>query len=213
MKKTMMNVTPVMGVVLAVLLIWGCTAAPQNVNLTQNQNANSTQNTNSAIPIGDILSTACSEGNIDQRREKVYQKIKENIEKSSLETQYAAGKIKFDVVKAPGTAPDTLYLYIEGRIIGRDEFDVLTDILDNFVNAKCTSRVVFVRPGTIPLKAGASLNDDPGFEWTACDYPNEPCPGGECRAPGTCPDPTPDVNTNTNSKPKTNANTNSNSNR
>ena len=202
MKKNMFHTTFGTWLLLAVIFAAGCTPPPQNVN--SNQNANTAANANSAES-SQVATTdsTCTEANINQRRQKVYDKIKDKIEHSTLSTQYAAKTFKFDVVIPAGAGVDTLNLLLEGKVSGEggnEQFTALTGIIKNFVHAKCTSRVLFVPPGTLPLTASttASLG---GFEWIACDYPNEPCPGGECRPPGTCPNPL-DGNQNSNTQYK-----------
>ena len=205
----MINTTLGTWFLLVVLFASACTPGPQNTNSNQNQNANTATKANStggAIPLSD--DGTCSIANITQRRQDVYNKIKEKIEHSTLNDQYQAKTFKFDVVIPTGLGVDTLNLLIEGRVSGaggKDQFTVLSGIIKDFVKAKCTSKVIFVKPGTLPLKEGALPGDITGFEWTACDYPNVPCPGGECLPPGTCPTLLPGGNTNTN----TNSNSNS----
>jgi len=202
MKKNVLYTTLGTWALLIVLFATGCTPPPQNANSNQNQNANKATNTGPANSVAtESDDGTCSIVNIAQRRQDVYNKIKEKVEHSTLNDQYQAKTFKFDVVIPAGVGVDTLNLLIEGRIGGPTQFGVLEGIIKNFVKAKCTSKVIFVKPGTLPLKEGALPGDYTGFEWTACDYPNEPCPGGECRPPGTCPNPLPSTNGNTNSKP------------
>lgn len=204
MKKSMIKTTLGTWALLVVLFAAGCTPPPQNTNSNQNQNAST-----GAVA---LLDSACSEANINDRRTKVFDAVKKKIESSSLKDEYAAGTFKFDVVTAPGINPQTLYLYLEGKISGADKFGDLGKIVKNFMNAKCTSRVVLVPPGTLPLTASSSANIV-GFDWLACDYPNVGCPTGECLPPGsTCMMAVPNQPANANTGSNSNANTNSNAN-
>lgn len=211
MKKNMINTTLGTWALLVVLFAAGCTPPPQNVN--SNQNTNAAANTNSAdIASIATIDSACSDTDIHMRRDKVFAKIKDKVEHStSLSGQYAAQTFKFDVVIPPGLGVNTLNLLIEGKLSGPDGFGDLAKIIKNFVNAKCTSKVIFVPPGTLPLTASTASNYD-GFEWIACDYPNVPCATGECLPPGTCPTIMPSGTPNANTGSNSNVNSTSNSN-
>src|SRR5580765_1461411 len=132
MKKNMTYTTLGTWLLLVVLFAAGCTPPPQNGN--SNQNTNSVGGT----PVATIDS-ACSETNINDRRQKVYDKIKDKIQHSSLKDEYAANAFKFDVVIPPGTGVDTLNLLLEGKVSGANQFVDLAGIVKNFVHAKCTS--------------------------------------------------------------------------
>jgi hypothetical protein len=175
----------------SILFALGCSPAPQNTNQPRNTNANGSVNANgraetNAANVAILEDSACSESNLGERRKRVEEKILEKIEQSgNLRPQYQAQRFKYQVVVVPGANSNTLHLYIEGKITGDDSFVDLSRIIRSFVGRKCASRVRWVKTGTLPVAPDA-LSIDPGFEWTACDYPNEPCPNGECKQPGQC---------------------------
>lgn len=123
--------------------------------------------------------------------------------KEPLHDQYnKQGGFKYQLVKGPpktGQDSDSLYLYVEGTITGKNPFGVLKDAFSGVVHKKCVQKIVFVPPGSLPLKKGKDGRpvDVAGLEWNACDWPKVPCPGGECLdscptiAPGVSPTPTP----------------------
>lgn len=167
-----------------------------------NTNANTTNVNSTSSETAIVTDSACNENNINTRLQKVTDAVARKIgNKPGLQDQLDRGVFKYQIVIGPGTPGDSLDMYIEGQVGGKDNFADLIGIIKNFIQRKCTDQVYFVAPGTLPIKP--TTGGGGGFEWFACEDPNVPCPGGECLL--SCPAP-PGGNVNTNTNTKTNTN-------
>jgi hypothetical protein len=191
-------------------MLAGCGPRTENGNANASNNANTTTNTtadnanaSSITPLAD----PCNEGNINDRLAKVDQKIKDKIKNSSLNDQYIGGTFKYQLVIGPGTPGNSIDMFVEGAITGKDQFPDFVGIVKTFAKAKCTQKVTFVKSGTLPVKQG-SMTGGVGFDWVSgCDYPNVACPGGECLPACTTVNPTPPPVPPANSNSSHNSNT------
>ena len=210
MKTKQSRLTIAMIVFGSVFLSLACNSGPQN---SQNQNEDNANTTG-------VFDGPCKEGTVDRRIEKLRDKLKNILEHDDeLKEQYIAGDFKVDYVNV-----DDKYIevYVHGRMSGNDSLKRFTDILNDFMKAKCVARVLFVPPPTptvtptsTPTSTPAEqtgeadrrdLRTKPGFEWGTCEYPQVPCANGEC---GLCRKN--DSNTNTNTNANSNANSNADS--
>ena len=133
---------------------------------------------------GALADSACDEPDINQRAIKVKQKITDKIKaKPKLKSQYEGDpgsglqpRFKFEVRKSP--SGNYLEALFEGGLSGEDAMKELGDVLKDFKKNGCLLKVLFLKPGSLPLAASAPAE---GFDLIACDWPNVACPNGECR--------------------------------
>jgi len=143
---------------------------------------------------------------LDNRQQQVNAVIGNLIaQNKQLANQMNANVFKYKVVKAPGANANTLYLYFEGDVVGADYFRDLTKVQKYFIKKTCGSRVIYVKYGTLQ-KAVTELAPTDGFQWTACDYPEEPCPDGSCSTACATPYLTSSSSSSAPSAPTTSAN-------
>jgi hypothetical protein len=150
-----------------------------NANLGSN-GANSNANAQGEKVFDASADKACNEANLDNRQQQVNAVIGNMIANNDdLAAQKNANVFNYRVVKASGANANTLHLYFEGDVVGADYFRDLTKIQKYFIKKTCAGRVIYVKYGTFQ-KSADDLAPSDGFQWTACDYPEEPCPDGTC---------------------------------
>jgi hypothetical protein len=176
-------------VVYGVLLLSLACGTAQNTS--QNQGNSKTAAT---------LNSACDEPNIGLKITKIQDNIiKQIMDDPELRAQYQAGKFGISVAK--GAGGDFAEVFIKGEVSGRNEFEDLVGIIDDYMTQGCVFQVYTIRSGP------SSIRDPNDFEWSICEYPMVACPTGECKADcGTATN----TSMNTNGYPNSNANANSN---
>lgn len=135
---------------------------------TGNQN----QNSASVSPAG-TLDAACGKQDLNQKLIDVQDSIAAAIgTDAELKT-----RVKFKVRKVKDTYLEVL---LEGYAGGKDEIGDLSKILNRLMEKKCVLTVRFVPTGTLLTIADQDVG---GFEWSACEFPKQACPNGECMDP------------------------------
>lgn len=178
MKNPKTTSTYLASVLAMTLAIMSCSPAPQNSDQPTNAHANAA---NGPEKETSRLSKPCTKKDIDDEMKKIIKEV--GIENQAL---------KYDVMEDGGK----WILLIEGGISdgkkndpnGNSEFmEMLIKSVDQLVETNCVFNAIFVSQGTIEdVRAGRRLlRDVEGFEWSSCDWPNQPCPGGICANP--CP--------------------------
>ena len=184
------SIRPVLAIAVfgALLLSLACGTAQ---NTSQNQGNSKT---------AAALNSVCDEPNIGLKVTKIQDSIiKQIMDDPELKAQYQAGRFGISVAK--GADGDFAEVFIKGEVNGRNEFEDLVGIIDDYMTKGCVFQVYTVRSGP------SSIRDPNDFEWSICDYPMVACPTGECKADcGTATNTT----TNTNGSPNSNMNANSN---
>lgn len=138
-------------------------------------------------------------------------KDKKNLKKNLEGADGNGPWLDFDVIKSPNGYYYEAIFY--GAIGGNDQFEELTNILNDFNGTKeCLRRAVFRGP-----RKAAQVNADrlEEFEWIACDYPKRPCADGSCNCDKSNSNTSGMTNggtSNSNRPSNTNSNTSSNSN-
>lgn len=119
---------------------------------------------------GNSLKGACGSP-IANRPEKVEAEIADEIPNQLKDQLGKSFKIK--AVYKNGY----LVLYVEGEIYGVDGLKDFADKVNDFSGDGCVKKIIFLPEGSI--ESGQYLSE-PGFEWTACPHPTQPCSNGVC---------------------------------
>lgn len=152
----------------AFLLSLAC-SGPQTTDQNSNRSNSATNsNSNSAS----LAPPDCS-GSPADKIVKIKDGVKKNIDKDpGLKKQHdAGGGFTYDVKEDP-PGSNQIVMTFSGRVGGQDQMLSLVGTANGYMRKGCVDKVSFASPGA-PAAAG-------GFEWQACDYPNVPCPGGQC---------------------------------
>ncbi len=175
--------------VCAIMLAIGCSGS-QNAN----QNANRVNSTPaSGATDNAVAASDCSGNTAGERRANVMNGVETNIKAGRLKKQFTDRTFNFGVSVLAG---DKLSIVVGGTISGEGTLEDLAKALKPFVKKECVQKVMLT-------DSNQNLASASGFLWLGCEYPNVPCPNGEC-APA-CPalTPVPTSNTNGNSANKT----------
>jgi hypothetical protein len=222
--KKQLSFTVLTIVLLAVVLISLSCNGTQPANNTAVTNNTSVQSSSEQS----ILNTPPDcKGNPSDRLNKVGKGVEANIKAfkdKRLSEQYGKNFMFKPVIDAKGN----IEVYIWGKVYITDELDVdvFNGAFKSYMLRQCVSRIIFKKaPETSPTptlspspeptspampKQNPAITSD-GFEFIACESPNELCPDGSCRPEGTCGAgtvPTPIVNPNTNTNMNSNVKTN-----
>ena len=173
-------------------------ATGQNQNTGGNQNANTPANGNSNTAAGNsnsgLTNAACNNPDINAKLASVRTALANKFDSSNgggdlydqtHKVNNVDPNLAYDVEIA-GTDPNKyLVLYFAGTVEANKgksnkPFEDLAKYADEFVAKGCVQRVLFLPPGTVLPPAPVAADDMQGFGWTACDYPNVACAGGEC---------------------------------
>jgi hypothetical protein len=100
-----------------------------------------------------------------------------------MDTANPNGSFKFKtyVRQGPQGTPDFLELYVEGTILGKDEFHDFSKLVKKSLkkDGSCVRNVYFVLPGTTPPPQ-PSMKSLVNPESSYCEWPNRPCSDGSC---------------------------------
>lgn len=119
---------------------------------------------------------ACNDPDDANKVNRIRGRIIDKINKKLKDQLNVHKTFKFHVQKSQ--VGNYVEVYVEGIVYGSDELKDLADALNDFQKKGCLLKVFFVAPGTI--KEGTTLTAA-GFEWSACEYPEKPCPpDGAC---------------------------------
>ena len=181
------SIRPALAIALFVALLLSL-ACGTTQNTSQNQGNSKTAT---------ALNSVCNEPNIGLKVTKIQEDIiRQIMDDPELRAQYQAGM--FGVTVARGAGGDFAEVFIKGEVSGREEFEDLTGIIDDYMAKGCVFQVYTIRSGP------TSLRDPNDFEWNICEYPMVACPNGECKTDcgGTA-----NTNTSTNTNGSSNSST------
>jgi predicted small lipoprotein YifL len=175
----------------ALIGLSACGPGGPNSNLVdRNANASNSANslTNSATPEPTLAEpAACKVNPMADRATAVQNAILTDINADTeLKTQFGRHLFNYMVTSGPGANPQYLIIYFEGGIRAHKTnynkpFKDLIKLLDPYVSKTCGRQVVLVKTGTLPPQPSIAFVGYDGFMWSACDDPDIPCPGGECK--------------------------------
>jgi hypothetical protein len=193
--------------------LMSCATGPQNVNQnTGNANTNTITNTLGVAP---AVATVCDGlSNINAKVNAVGNDVNASINTDpELKAQRDNNipNFKYLVGKAGSGSSEHVVLVIEGKVSDGNQpaklMKNLAHLIQKNVKRGCLLRVWFVKPQTLPLTPERfDFNNIEGFEWSACEWPDIPCPGGICaqsckkdaNEANSTPSPTPKPNENSN---------------
>jgi hypothetical protein len=179
------------------VLCAGCGTVPQNTNNpAANSNPVAQASANKTPPPVD----PCS-GSISDKQTAVTTYLNNEIAANQkLSAQQSAGAFDFRVRNPPATSYLTLYiggLMAVNHGTANSLLVQLNRIVDPIMKEGCVMKIDLVSLQGLPpvppapMPAAPSLTN--GFEWTACDWPANPCPDGTCSqsCPTVNPSPSP----------------------
>jgi hypothetical protein len=169
MNNEMIRAAVTMALFGAILLGLGCGGANTNSNTVTADKLEACKDTTSNKPkkIDDEIKNGMSK--------KLKDQLKDNTNQN--------GSFKFTtyVRQGPTGTPDFLELYVEGTILGEEEFHDFTKLLKKAMkeDGSCVRNVYFVLPGTTPPPQPA-MKSLVNPESSYCPWPERPCSDGSC---------------------------------
>ena len=206
MKALLIKVASGMIALGALLYFLACSPPAPSNNASQNQNIAPKNLANGNSSSKDEL-RPCEYGSepgphAQHIKDAIKDKMGPSLKKLLKGPDNPGGTFTIEVQKA--TNGTYFVARVKGKISGDDNLKELSNILNDFQSKQECLRVVYF----IPDSTGLSVEGDPGFEWSSCEYPMHVCPNGTC-----CETVESNTNTNVNTNSTPQANTNGNSNR
>ena len=204
MKNEMIRALLAMTVFGTILLGLAC-GVSQNGNQSQNQNSNQNSGATPENDLGACKNTGSGKpGDIDKEiKNGMGQRLRDELIDSANPTK---GSFKYStIVRTYPGKPDFLDMYVEGTILGKDEFHEFAGLVRKAIkkDGSCVRNVYFGPVGSpIPALPAALSIVNPG--WSYCEPPNRPCSDGSCDC--MSPQPSPSVYTNSNANLDANRN-------